>query len=874
MEKDKLIERSVTERHINSSSKTRPYGSINSDEEDPSVNSSEPAQNSSPVLDYSFLSRPPFYPRDTQGPRTNVTTVTIDDLYRNDYSNRYLVHNLFHRKEAVLEKEQYPKTIPHKPPYRRGKRHRKANFRRLNNFRHWWKSARLLVRLAGWACFAFLYYNWDKLLPKLEANTAKSIKNATKAMKAMGRGGMNRPFLKGVQPFTRTIRLYMAVNRGVEATPDNRFYEVLMAEALAFMGNRSLRWWARHVTDWSCKYAIFPLAMSMIGPEQNGLKWQIIIIFMGFVRAILPFSSSFVGSRIGRQTTYAAWNRMNFRWKTVQYVQDFVVTSGAYTDTAEDKELLECCKTIATAIGHGLDNEKVRSDLEEIGFKLFGTGYGGYSLYRKRESQSVLFLHCTPYGPSICDELPRYIILERKRVDDIMSYDSKGFCTSARMEIDAAVKGFTYSGAFFNFQEWAALKFRYDREKVNYDTACKFMGYKSNSVFALAQFTPPTDLASLKGFIRTGRFPKKKKRDNRRWAQVMGQMNHLTRKLVAMDREGVAPRGVIIYFEGLDCAGKSSTGGLIMRALEEAGYDMSTVQYNKPPTEEEKKKPWMWRFKQPATAIEGKPKKSALVWDRGPAGDFVYGGFNDLPPEMKQKRYIDFHDFEEDCLNNGILFCKLLFVTSRDAISKCLGKRLAHKEFARDLHSWLDANSVYHNREGLAEIENHIDPTDFVALNKYDTNLKIFYDFVLHTDHVGRLHEDTHAYACDYLPWLVINTSERHLARMQIMRSFEKQLDLYARSIQKRTKVPEILRPGSLSAIKEDEDFEHLLDEHRRNPHKYSLTENNGRLLDAVRESSFYCFVMILIIISYFHQTWKVDFWGDEDASTVGGGDE
>ena len=455
-----------------------------------------------------------------------------------------------------------------------------------------------------------------------------------------------------------------------------------------------------------------------------------------------------------------------------------------------------------------------------------------------------------------------------------MSYDSKGFCTSARMEIDAAVKGFTYSGAFFNFQEWAALKFRYDREKVNYDTACKFMGYKSNSVFALAQFTPPTDLASLKGFIRTGRFPKKKKRDNRRWAQVMRQMNHLSSKLVAMDREGVAPRGVIIYFEGLDCAGKSSTGGLIMRALEEAGYDMSTVQYNKPPTEEEKKKPWMWRFKQPATAIEGKPKKSALVWDRGPAGDFVYGGFNNLPPEMKQKRYIDFHEFEEDCLNNGILFCKLLFVTSRDAISKCLGKRLAHKEFARDLHSWLDANSVYHNREGLAEIEHHIDPTDFVALNKYDTNLKIFYDFVLHTDHVGRLHEDTHAYACDYLPWLVINTSERHLARMQIMRSFEKQLDLYASSIQKRAKVPEILRPGSLSAIKEDEDFEHLLDEHRRNPHKYSLTENNGRLLDAVKESSFYCFVMLLIIISYFHQTWKVDFWGDEDAGTVGGGDE
>ena len=96
------------------------------------------------------------------------------------------------------------------------------------------------------------------------------------------------------------------------------------------------------------------------------------------------------------------------------------------------------------------------------------------------------------------------------------------------------------------------------------------------------------------------------------------QIDHLSRKLIAMERRGVAPRGVIVYFEGLDCAGKSSTGGLIMKALEKAGYAISQVQYNKPPTEEERSQPWMLRFKQPATSIEGKPHKSALIWDRGP----------------------------------------------------------------------------------------------------------------------------------------------------------------------------------------------------------------------------------------------------------------
>ena len=45
-----------------------------------------------------------------------------------------------------------------------------------------------------------------------------------------------------------------------------------------------------------------------------------------------------------------------------------------------------------------------------------------------------------------------------------------------------------------------------------------------------------------------------------------------------------APRGVILYFEGLDCAGKSSTGGLVEQALGEAGYTVDMRQYNRPPT--------------------------------------------------------------------------------------------------------------------------------------------------------------------------------------------------------------------------------------------------------------------------------------------------
>ncbi len=49
-----------------------------------------------------------------------------------------------------------------------------------------------------------------------------------------------------------------------------------------------------------------------------------------------------------------------------------------------------------------------------------------------------------------------------------------------------------------------------------------------------------------------------------------------------------APKGVILYFEGLDCSGKSSTGGLVQTALEQAGYRVSMRQYNRPPTAEQR----------------------------------------------------------------------------------------------------------------------------------------------------------------------------------------------------------------------------------------------------------------------------------------------
>ena len=98
-----------------------------------------------------------------------------------------------------------------------------------------------------------------------------------------------------------------------------------------------------------------------------------------------------------------------------------------------------------------------------------------------------------------------------------------------------------------------------------------------------------------------------------------------------------------------------------------------------------------------------------------------------------------------------IVFCKLLFVTDRDSIARTLGKRLAQKKICSDLRVWLDSSNGAHagdiTREGIDEIEAHIDPTDFIAFNSYHSNLKKFTTFAKNTDISHR---------CTYFnPWIV-----------------------------------------------------------------------------------------------------------------------
>jgi signal recognition particle GTPase len=135
---------------------------------------------------------------------------------------------------------------------------------------------------------------------------------------------------------------------------------------------------------------------------------------------------------------------------------------------------------------------------------------------------------------------------------------------------------------------------QYDKQLLTYEAACKKLPIVSRIT---RHGGPPRDLPTLKKFLESGKRGRKMKQNISEYNQlqrvVTSVANEILRTLKKEKRdrkeEGTyAPKGVILYFEGLDCSGKSSTGGLVQAALEKAGYQVVMRQYNRPPTAEQR----------------------------------------------------------------------------------------------------------------------------------------------------------------------------------------------------------------------------------------------------------------------------------------------
>jgi polyphosphate kinase 2 (PPK2 family) len=702
------------------------------------------------------------------------------------------------------------KSVPAFPAHTRQSTRRSFILFWIYQFRHWWKSSRLLVRFAGMYVFAIDPLNWDSMMT-LDLLKKKGPKKAMKLIKHLSKGGPISGFLNDVKILTRTIRIVAATWRWIEA-PESRRFEVGVAEFFAFMGNRVARIFSRFFADWLASFIVLPFLVFLIERgviSETGWLNVTVLLLLGIIRALFPFIGSFQGSRFGRVVTRELFHAGKDRWLPTMRVDDLNMDSDDCREwdeaskTYSDEVLVQIAKEVAAALGKehqvwGSEDSAYRSNryIKEEGFYQVGCGSGGYAVYSLKRGDMSVMLHVTPHGPCILDELPRYIVLEREGSRDTRNAWSQHI---ARYLFGGTpvVEGYCYKGAFFSPFHFAAMKRRYDQELAAYDKACGFI-----CTTKLTENTPPTDLAALKAFLETGREAKKKRKHLQQNHVVNVQVEKLSREIIeeikARDQHTgeskcKAPWGVILYFEGLDCSGKSSTGNLVQAALENAGYSVSFCRYNRPPTAEQRKQPWIDRFEYPdTTAIEprgyqeadadavpggacGNHRHAAMVWDRGPGGDFVYGNLDKLSQADKELRYQEFNDFSARLRQKNILFCKLLFVTDRDSIARTLGKRLAQKRIVGEVRNWLDAsNGALMGeiiRTGLDEIEGHIDPTDFIAFNSYHDNLNKFMTFAKNTDI-----SDT----CKFFnPWTVVNTIDRYKAKLSLLTRFENQFDRF-----------------------------------------------------------------------------------------------
>jgi polyphosphate kinase 2 (PPK2 family) len=273
----------------------------------------------------------------------------------------------------------------------------------------------------------------------------------------------------------------------------------------------------------------------------------------------------------------------------------------------------------------------------------------------------------------------------------------------------------------------------------------------------------PTEFEALKGFIEAGASKKDQAKEAAQEAEISAALDGILSKLELMKSQGLAPRGIVVYVDGPDGAGKSSTAAIVLRAIEAAGYDSSTVTF-KAPTEEERKQHWLQRFRDRGVP-EGAGK--AIFWDRGPAGDTVYAPRTQA--EVK-KMAEEEKKMERELAKDDVFLFKLHLFATPEKQAATFGKRLARQRAAERIshelekHGKLDPNA----QAALDEVRHKIDGDDFKALVTFDGVQSKFLRFSKLTG------------------TRVIDATKRHPARLDIIEAFGADLDAFAAAKAKR----------------------------------------------------------------------------------------
>jgi hypothetical protein len=132
------------------------------------------------------------------------------------------------------------KSVPAYTPYCRKARHRNFHLWWLNEFRHWWKSSRLLVRIGGLETLAREY--WISMVDLSPTRYKQAVLRSYKYYKHLGQGGPMRGFMDRCQPITRSIRITVGAWRWIESAPSRRL-KMGVEETMVRFSFRPVRPW-------------------------------------------------------------------------------------------------------------------------------------------------------------------------------------------------------------------------------------------------------------------------------------------------------------------------------------------------------------------------------------------------------------------------------------------------------------------------------------------------------------------------------------------------------------------------------------------------------------------------------------------------------
>jgi len=237
----------------------------------------------------------------------------------------------------------------------------------------------------------------------------------------------------------------------------------------AFVGNRVSRLVARTVVDLAVLFVIMPSSWYIFQNEWLPPDaWHPITLFiiLGIGRAVAPYVASFYGSWIARILTRSFFKAYLHRWRPVSYIDELNLLSDdcmEKDEISQTADLARLAKLVAKALGQaqqiGVDGmDGTREALEKEGFQQIGAGSGGYALYECRRrvfsrqtadegAAMTMLLHVTPYGPSILDVMPRYIVLEFEDSVDRRNKWSE-FISKKIIEGPPVVEGYWYVRQF------------------------------------------------------------------------------------------------------------------------------------------------------------------------------------------------------------------------------------------------------------------------------------------------------------------------------------------------------------------------------------------------------------------------------------------